>query len=133
MNTCALYMADEAQARQARRAQESRPKLVTVDDLFMDLEAVKAAEDLQQEEQMGWWQQDEPQEWHQPSREGGEVRVDWTQQQTNEFASSRTGHPQQGEWHRPEGRKQEARRSDPPHPRGSNKRSRQSKKGRRNM
>ena len=128
---CSLYLADMAQAQQVKRAQERRPKLLTVDDLFMDLEEVKAAEDLQ-EVQEGWWQQDESQEWQQPRREGGEDRVDWSQQQTNEFAGSRTGRPD-GEWHSSEGRQQEERRSDPPHQRGSNNgRSRRSKRGRRN-
>ena len=116
------------------------PKTLSVDDLFMDLEAMKASEDQQEEDHqgewggdMGQWQESAAREWQQPRQEGEGDRVDWSQQQTNEFSGSRVNYPQQGEWHaRPEGGRQEERRSDLPRPSTSNKRSRPSKRGRRN-
>ena len=124
--------------QQAKRAEERRPKMLSVDDLLLDLDAVKASEDQQDEEHqeewggdMGQWQESASQQWHQPGQERGEDWAAWSQQ-SNEFSGSRANYPQQGEWHQaPTGGRQDERRNDRPKQGASNKRYRPSKGGRR--
>ena len=56
-----------AQERQAKRAEERRPKTLSVDDLFMDLATMKASEEAQSEEWGGDKGQQQKQQPSQPS------------------------------------------------------------------
>ena len=124
--------------QQTKRAEERRPKILSVDDLFMDLDTMKTAEEAQPEEwegDTGQWQESDPrQQQQQQQQEGGGDRAGWgQQQQPNEFARSRPKSRQQEQWAaRPEKRREEERQSRPHQSGGSIKRGRPGKERRRN-
>ena len=135
---CPLYQGDMRKVQQTKRAEERRPKILSVDDLFMDLDTMKTAEEAQPEEwegDMGQWQESDPrQQQQQQQQEGGGDKAEWgQQQQPNEFARSRPKSRQQEQWAaRPEKRREEERQSRPHQSGGSIKRGRPGKERRRN-